>query len=78
VWVGVGPALTIRPMLPLLPGVKVGAHVEVFKDDERTGQRTLVHTSRPCARCGQPLDGVVIPKGRIQVHMRCPEVRRGE
>jgi hypothetical protein len=59
-------------MLPV-PGIRVGAHVEVFKDDERTGQRILVHTSRPCANCGLPLDGVVIPKGQAQVHAVCPE-----
>jgi hypothetical protein len=66
-------------MLPLLPGrVKVGAHVEVFKDDERTGQRLLVHTSRPCAKCGEPLDGVVVPEGKKrQIHAVCPEVPRG-
>lgn len=52
--------------------------MEVFKTDERTGEKILVHTSRPCAECGQPLDGVVIPKGTRQVHAVCPpEGRRG-
>jgi hypothetical protein len=58
--------------MPLLPTVRVGAHVEVFKDTP-DGGRVLVHTSRPCASCGMPLEGVVVPKGASQVHVVCPE-----
>lgn len=62
----------------LIPGIKVGAHVEVFHTDPHTGEKHLVHTSRPCAACGRPLDGVIIPKGENQIHAICPgEERRG-
>lgn len=60
-------------MLPLLGRGKIGAHVELFKDDERTGERVLVHTSRPCEDCGFPLVGAVVPTATGQKHVRCPE-----
>lgn len=60
------------PLFPM-PGLRVGAHVELFKEDEETGDQILVHTSRPCGNCGMPLDGVVIPKGKSQVHAVCPD-----
>lgn len=55
------------------------AHVELFKRDERTGKQVLVHTSRPCPVCRQPIDGIepVVPaSGNQQVHARC-RVRLG-
>jgi len=62
--------------MPLPPNVRVGAHVELFHEDERTGKKLLVHTSRPCKKCGEPLYGVVILEGGSQVHAICPEVRQ--
>jgi hypothetical protein len=58
----------------LAPGLKLKAHVELFKRDEATGEQILVRTSRPCAGCGQPLeDGQpVVPVGNDrQAHAHC-------
>ena len=58
--------------MAVLAGTKLGAHVELFKRDERTGKQVLVHTSRPCAVCGQPVEeGLVVPQDGRFVHPRC-------
>jgi hypothetical protein len=56
--------------MTMFPG-KVKGHVEVFKRGPN-GEEVLVHTSRPCDKCGGPLEGVVIPKGKTQQHLVCP------
>lgn len=52
---------------------KLSAHVEVYKRDDETGKQVLVHTSRPCPVCAQPLDGtkLVVPAGELQIHADC-------
>jgi hypothetical protein len=52
-------------------GMRLGAHVELFKRDERTGEQVLIQTTRPCAVCGRPVEGVVIPVGGRFVHAGC-------
>lgn len=57
--------------------ISVGAHVELFKRDEATGKQMLVHTSRGCSACGQPVEGVVIPDGDGRfMHPNCRKKER--
>lgn len=57
--------------MPLLPGLRVSAHYDLFKDDV-DGKRMLVQTSRRCHVCGKPLIGAVVPvDGDRQVHIEC-------
>lgn len=60
--------------------MKVGAHVEVFERNARTGEQELVHTSRPgevCGRCGVEFErvGLVIPN--MEGTPTCPGCKRG-
>lgn len=56
-------------MSPVLPKMRMGAHVDVFKDVG--GKKTLVQTSRKCRVCQQDLTGMVIPDGAGQIHASC-------
>lgn len=47
------------------------ANYDIFKNDEAGNPSILVHTSRPCAECGQPLTGLVHTYGQDQVHAFC-------
>jgi hypothetical protein len=54
-----------------MAGMKIGAHVELFKRDEITGAQVLVSTTRPCRECGEPVEGLVVPDGESFVHPEC-------
>jgi hypothetical protein len=67
-------ALTILDMSPVvpMPGMRLSAHFDLFKNDEETGEKILVSTSRLCTPCGKPLTGAVVPvDGDRQVHVEC-------
>lgn len=72
--------MTVKPTVRDLirRGVpRVTGHAELFKRDEHSGRMMLVSTTRPCEICGQPLEGLVIPKweareeGQSLVHEKC-------
>jgi myo-inositol-hexaphosphate 3-phosphohydrolase len=56
---------------------RVSGHVELYKRDPDTNALRLISTSRPCEVCGQPLEGLVIPKSEARderqdlVHASC-------
>jgi hypothetical protein len=66
-------------MLPVLPGMKVGGHVEVFEKNPQTGKPQLVHTSRPtevCGSCGLDLARIGLVVATRKGTPLCPDCRR--
>lgn len=58
--------------MPGMATLTIGAHYDLFKDDEDTGEKILVATSRKCESCGEPLVGPVVPvDGDRQIHLKC-------
>lgn len=55
-----------------LERVRISAHVDVWKNNERGEKDVLVKTTRPCAECGLPLTGLIVAINKSeQAHAAC-------